>query len=138
MKSTVQVFPLSNNGDNRGNSFSIPPHVISFVGRVGDIHVTTIAPGAIRGNHYHLRRREALIVLYGGRWTLYWDEGEDSSPLSREFAGVGAAAVLIEPCNSHAVVNSRDSNLVVIGVSSEPYDPAETKPRDVLTKRVTS
>jgi len=69
MNSRVQVFPLSNNGDNRGSSFSIPSQILSFVGEVGDIHLTTIAPGAIRGNHYHLRRREALIVLYSARWT---------------------------------------------------------------------
>src|SRR5437773_4552503 len=113
MNSRVHVFALPNNGDNRGSSFSIPPQILSFVGEVGDINLTTMTPGAIRGNHYHLRRREALIVLYSASWALYWDEGEYSSARSREFAGAGATGVLIEPYNSHAVVNSGDSNLVV-------------------------
>ncbi len=62
----IQITELSNRGDARGFSFTAPAEALAFVGRMADVHLASTRPGAVRGNHYHLRRREAIVVLPGG------------------------------------------------------------------------
>jgi hypothetical protein len=57
-------------GDARGFSLIAPAEVLDFLGRVADIHPTSIAAGAVWGNHYDLRRRGAVVRLAGGARSL--------------------------------------------------------------------
>jgi len=75
----IQITELSNLGDGRGFSFTAPAEGLDFVGRMADVHLASTKPGEVRGNHYHLRRREAIMVLPGTKWSLHWDEGEGSA-----------------------------------------------------------
>lgn len=133
MTPKVQITELPNCGDARGLSFTAPAEALAFVGRMSDVHLSSTQPGAIRGNHYHLRRREALIVMPGARWCLHWDEGQSSRAQHREFDGAKAVLVLIPPGASHAVRNNSDNNkeMWLVAISSEPYDPSETVARKV-------
>jgi dTDP-4-dehydrorhamnose 3,5-epimerase-like enzyme len=47
------------------------------------MHLASTMPGAVRGNHYHLRQREAIVLLPGVIWSLHWKEGEGSAPQHR-------------------------------------------------------
>ena len=132
MSQLLQISELHNNGDHRGLSFSAPPEALAFVGRMADVHLASIKPGAIRGNHYHLRRREGIVVLPGTRWSLHWDEGEGSPLQHREFDGASAVLVLISPHASHAIRNDGASILWFFAISSEAYDPAESVARKVV------
>ena len=142
MESKIQIQELGNMGDARGFSFTAPPEGLAFVGRMADVHVASTEPGAVRGNHYHLRRREAILVLPGAKWSLHWDEGEDSTgkgstekrPAAqhRSFAGNSAVLVLVSPGASHAVRNDGDGPLWLVAISSETYDPAESVARKVV------
>src|SRR5882724_12234527 len=109
---------LKNNADWRGDSFTSSPEAILFLGGVADIHVTSVIPGAVRGNHFHTRRREVLIVIHESTWELYWDEGENTACQRREFPGRGGNVILINPDSAHAIRNSGRSNLLIIGLSS--------------------
>jgi len=117
---------LPNTGDERGGSFTVSLDILSFLGRIADIHVASVLPGAVRGNHFHTRRKEVLIVLHETGWALHWDEGEDPPAQVMEFSGPGAEVILVKPSSSHAVRNSGARTLAIIGLSSEPYDPQET------------
>jgi oxalate decarboxylase/phosphoglucose isomerase-like protein (cupin superfamily) len=128
----IRIIELDSAGDARGYSFTAPPEALDFVGRVADMHLAATAPGAIRGNHYHLRRREAIVVLPGSPWSLHWDEGEHAPAQHREFNGSGAVLVLVSPGASHAVRNDGESPLWLVACSSEPYDPTETVARRVI------
>jgi dTDP-4-dehydrorhamnose 3,5-epimerase-like enzyme len=134
MTAKLRIVELGNTGDARGFSFTVPAEALVFVGRMADVHLASTAPGAVRGNHYHLRRREAIVVLPGPAWSLHWDEGEVCSPQHRGFDGALAVLVLVSPGASHAVRN--DSNgqdiLWLVAISSETYDPAESVIRKVL------
>lgn len=133
MESGVQIIELSNLGDARGFSFTIPAEALAFVGRMADVHLASTKPGAVRGNHYHLRRREAIVVLPGARWSLHWDEGAGSPAQHREFSGGGAVLVLVAPGASHAVRNDgEEAELWLVAISSETYDPAESVGRKVV------
>lgn len=137
MTGTIQIAELGNNGDGRGLSFTAPAKALAFVGRMADVHLASTKPGAVRGNHYHLRRREAIVVLPGTKWSLHWDEGDPdgsnaSAPLHRDFDGSSAVLVLVSPGASHAVRNDGDSALWLVAISSETYDPAESVTRKVV------
>lgn len=128
----VQILELTNLGDGRGLSFTTPAEALAFVGRMADVHLASTKPGAIRGNHYHLRRREAILVLPGSRWSLHWDEDAQSAAQHREFDGGKAILVLVSPGASHAVRNDGESILWLTAISSESYDPAESVTRKVV------
>lgn len=132
MDGKLQIQELGNNGDKRGFSFTAPPEALAFVGRMADVHLASTKPGAIRGNHYHLRRREAIVVLPGTKWSLHWDDGESTSAQHRNFEGASAVIVLISPGASHAVRNDGDDVLWLFAISSETYDPAESLARKVI------
>jgi dTDP-4-dehydrorhamnose 3,5-epimerase-like enzyme len=130
--SNISIAELNNGGDDRGMSFTVPAEALEFLGKVLDVHLASTKPGAVRGNHYHLRRREAIVVLPGCGWSLHWDGGEASSAQSRQFNGTSAILVTVPPGSSHAVRNDGESTLWLIAFSSETYDPAETVARKVV------
>jgi oxalate decarboxylase/phosphoglucose isomerase-like protein (cupin superfamily) len=132
MNGKIEVTELQNTGDARGFSFTAPAEALAFVGGMADVHLASTQPGAVRGNHYHLRRREAIVILPGAKWSLHWDEGESPSPLHREFDGGLAVMVLVSPGASHAVRNDSDATLWLVAISSESYDPAESVSRKVV------
>jgi len=132
MEPKTQITELANRGDVRGLSFTAPAEALAFVGRMSDVHLASTKPGAVRGNHYHLRRREAIVVLPGAKWSFHWDEGEDSPAEHREFDGSLAVLILLSPGASHAVRNDGDADLWLVAISSETYDPAESVTRKVV------
>src|ERR1019366_1983686 len=119
----IQISELGNTGDARGFSFTTPSPALDFVGRVADMDLASMAPGAVRGNHYHLRRREAIVILPGTTWSLHWDEGEGTAAEHRSFNGSSAVLVLVSPGASHAVRNDGTTPLWLVACSSQPYDP---------------
>ena len=128
----IQISELGNNGDARGFSFTAPSAALDFLGRVADMHLASTLPGAVRGNHYHLAKREAIVVLPGPAWSLHWDEGEGMPAQHRSFAGSSAVLVLTTPGCSHAVRNDGEAPLWLVACSSEPYDPSQTVARKVV------
>jgi dTDP-4-dehydrorhamnose 3,5-epimerase-like enzyme len=138
MTTKIQITELNNRGDARGFSFTAPAEALAFVGRMADVHFSSAEPGAVRGNHYHLRRRTAIVVLPGAKWSLHWDQGEAApaaeTPVAqhREFDGARAVLVLVSPGASHAVRNDGESTMWLVAISSESYDPAESVARKVV------
>lgn len=132
MTARIQIQELSNSGDARGFSFTTPGEALAFVGRMSDVHLASTKPGSVRGNHYHLRRREAIVILPGTKWSLHWDEDEGAQPQHRQFDGSVAVLVLVSPGASHAVRNDGDRELWLTAISSESYDPAESVTRKVV------
>ena len=132
MPEKIQIVELNNRGDARGSSFTAPAEALAFVGRMADVHLASTKPGAVRGNHYHLLRREAIVVLPGAKWSFHWDEGDGSVAQHREFDGSDSVLVLVSPGASHAVRNDGESVLWLLAISSESYDPAESVSRRVV------
>jgi dTDP-4-dehydrorhamnose 3,5-epimerase-like enzyme len=118
----VRVTELRDSGDARGRSFSIGGKLAAGIGRVEDAHLATIVPGAIRGNHYHAARREAILVLYTDSWKLHWDGGEGTRLEQRQFEGAGAALLDVDPLCAHAIENSGARDLIILSCSDRPYD----------------
>lgn len=128
----VQIAEMENHGDQRGFSFAPPPEAFDFLGRIADIHLASTGPGSIRGNHYHMRKQEALIFLPGAAWSFHWDEGEGTPIQRRAFDGTKATLILISPGCSHAVRNDGTGLLWLVACCSEAYDPKEVVARKVV------
>jgi len=128
----IQISELGNNGDVRGFSFTTPPAALDFLGRVADMHLASIVPGAVRGNHYHVRKREVVVTLPGAAWSLHWDGGEGTTAQHRTFDGGSAVLVLVSPGTSHAVRNDGTAPLWLVASSSDAYDPTETVAQKVV------
>lgn len=128
----IEISELPNHGDHRGLSFTAPEAAIAFLGRVLDLHMASTGPGAVRGNHYHLKRREAIVVLPGTAWSFHWDESGKDPAQHRQFDGTHAVLILVSPGASHAVRNDGDRALWLVALSSETYDPAESVTRKVV------
>jgi len=124
--SSMQVVELPNRGDARGLSFVVPDEALAFLNVVGNVHFAATQPGAVRGNHYHLRRREATIVLPGSRWSLHWAKDSKSDPQHREFDGNAAVILLFWPQTVHAIRNDGSSELWSFAMQSEANDPSDT------------
>jgi dTDP-4-dehydrorhamnose 3,5-epimerase-like enzyme len=127
----VEISALEDTGDKRGFSFSMPSQALDFIGRIADIHLTSARRGAVRGNHYHLHKRQALILFPGPAWSLHWDEGEGTPVQRSSFDGSGAVMVLVSPGCSLAVRNDGEQPLWLVTCSSKPYDP-----KDIVTRKV--
>jgi oxalate decarboxylase/phosphoglucose isomerase-like protein (cupin superfamily) len=110
-------------GDERGASFSVAREYLEFLGAPLDMHVASIAPGHVRGNHFHAVRRELIVVIHGDRWSLHWDAGAATAPSSRTFAGAGVVAIAIPRNSAHAIRNDGASPLWLIAATDGPYDP---------------
>ena len=130
----VQIVTVADGGDERGSSFTLPDAWNRFLVALADMHVTTIRPGHTRGNHYHARHREILVVIYEDTWAFNWDSGAGTTVEHRTFDGKGAAVIEIQPSASHAVVNTGRREIVVLGMSDARYNPAspDAYPRPVV------
>lgn len=119
----LRISVLEDSGDERGSSFAPGTAWISFLGKVDDAHITTLLPGCVRGNHYHIHRREVLVVLFTDEWQLAWDQGAETGVATRRFSGAGAVLVEVDPLASHAIANSGKSPIWIVGLSNGVWDP---------------
>jgi hypothetical protein len=64
---------------------------------VHDLDLSSTEPGAVRGHHDHLRRRETVVALPGAAWSLDGYEGLDTAAQHPRFDGEKAILVLLSP-----------------------------------------
>lgn len=110
--------------DERGESYSVPLEYLEFLGAPKDVHIASIGPGHVRGNHYHVERHELIMVLPHDAWSLHWDTGAETRVSTRTFQESRAVAIAIPPHSSHAIRNDGQALLWLIAASDGLYDPA--------------
>jgi len=121
----LSVLRLEDRDDGRGSAFYLPDEALRWLGGVEEMHVVTIRPGAIRGNHVHLRRREVIVVRSEGPWELGWrvPGGESEEVERRRFEEAQGVLLCVEPGVAHALKNLGERELVVASCSSGRFDP---------------
>ncbi len=124
MTSGIEVTSRTDAGDPRGLAFAVPSDALAALGGVADVHIMTVRPGAVRGNHFHARKREVLVVLHEDEWELHWSD-PGGKPQSRVFRGAGGVSLTVQPGVAHAIRNTGTADLTVAGLSPVPFDPAD-------------
>ncbi len=127
---------VSDGGDERGNSYSVPAHSLAYLRGLKDAHITELVPGGVRGDHYHVQRHEVLVIRHADRWTLHSDTGVATAVETTQFSGGGLVCVLVPPLCSHAVENTGAKPLVIVALSDVEYTPgnSETIARPIASK----
>ena len=121
----LTVTELKDSGDERGSSFPIPDGCLNGGFTLRDVHLSTLEPGHLRGNHFHVARHEILLVMFTDRWSLHWDSGNETPVTTRLFDGVGAVIVRVPKYASHALRNDGSSPMHIAGLTDGPYDPKD-------------
>jgi dTDP-4-dehydrorhamnose 3,5-epimerase-like enzyme len=114
---------VENRADSRGDSYYIPREAIDFVGAIDEIHFATILPSAIRGNHYHIGRREFILLVFSDRWRLVWGSLEGADVTTEDFDGKGAVLIQVQPRIVHAIKNTGNKPIELVSFSNKQYDP---------------
>jgi oxalate decarboxylase/phosphoglucose isomerase-like protein (cupin superfamily) len=114
--------PLVDSSDERGASFSVVADLLDRIGSVQDLHIASLAPGAIRGNHYHVKKNEIINVLSSGRWSFTWDTGEGTPVQTRRFEGGDGVAVVVPPIGAHAVKNEGTGTMWIVVASDKAFN----------------
>ena len=131
--SLLQILSLEGASDPRGDSFNVPNGAFHYIGSINEMHYVTIAPGSVRGNHYHRGRKEIILLVFDGSWKLAWRSPNTESVTIQEFDGKGGKILLIDPGVVHAIKNTGDGPLQLVSCSNLPSTPTDTE-RVVLLK----
>ena len=92
----------------------------------------TLRSGLVRGNYFHRRDRELLVVLHEDSWTLAFDSGDDTPVETRAFSGSGTVRIEIDAGSAHAIRNDGRSDLHIFVVGD-----AEDRERRMLMEPLT-
>jgi hypothetical protein len=130
----LRITVLKDSGDDRGSSFPVPDECFGGGFPVHDAHLSTLMPGNVRGDHFHVTRHEILLVMSVDRWSLHWDSGAGTRIDARVFDGPGAVVIQVPPHASHAIRNDGSAPLQIVGLTDGPYEPATP---DAYPRRVT-
>ena len=88
--------------DNRGFLARLTDR--SLMESAANVHLVSIVPGAVRGNHYHENQTEYIWVI-GGRVRFIAVDDETGETMDTVLEGAGAPLVTIPPRISHAFKN---------------------------------
>lgn len=116
----VEMIPMEKTDDGRGSRFTAPVRLWQFIGSVGELHVVTIQPGAMRGNHVHTATREAVIVETDDQWLLLYQM--PGVPIVRNVMTESLILVLIPAGVAHAFVNTGGSKMRLHCFMDQPPD----------------
>lgn len=126
---------LADAGDARGRSHAVHRALLDFLDPgLCEVHVTTIREGCVRGNHAHMDKREVIVVIHEGQWSLHWDLGPGTQAHHQEFTGRGSVAIQVSPGSAHAIRNDGPADLVLVALSDREYDARrpDSLPRTVV------
>jgi len=130
----IEIIKLENYGDKRGALYNVPDTDLLFLDKIQNIHFGRIHLNSIRGNHYHHKSKEMLIITYSDIWTLAWAKKDSAEISKKEFIGSGAVLIKINEEIAHSVKNNGNKDLEIIAFSnriSSKEDP-DTFFRDLL------
>ena len=115
----VTVETVRRSSDRRG--FVFEPLEGPFPENLKNVHVVVSRPGAVRGNHFHRKGTETLVVCGPARVCIR------SAGQVSEFS-IPADAIyrlVIPPKMSHAIENTAASDNLLVAFNTEAHDPAQ-------------
>jgi len=89
---------------------------------IQQISVASLKTGAIRGNHYHLKRVEWFFV-FGGEAQFYVENIKTRKGHSFKFSSEDPKVVVVFPNTAHAVKNLSKKTIYLLEIQNDIYNP---------------
>ena len=89
---------------------------------VKQIHVASIKPGCVRGNHYHSKRIEWFFIV-AGKAKLSLQDIKNKEKISFKLSPKKPKVITIFPNISHAVKNIGKEVVYLLSAQSDIYNP---------------
>ena len=89
---------------------------------VKQIHITSIKPGYIRGNHYHSKRMEWFFVV-AGKAKLSLQDIKTKEKIHFKLSPKEPKVITIFPFIAHAVKNVGKEIVYLVSAQSDIYNP---------------
>ena len=91
-----------------------PLEVIGVSGNaLNNLHIASIQPGCIRGNHYHTHATEWLLI-FGGAARFFWRSMEEENIHEEWIKGSAPVLFEIPPGIEHAVINRSENEIFLM------------------------
>lgn len=120
----VLMVSLEQHSDARGVLFEVyRQDRVLFEAR--QVYVSTSRPGAVRGNHFHKRKTESFCVISGTANLSLVDVKSGEYKVLR-LDGTRPQLVAIPPGIGHAIVASGQSEMLLLIIVSEEYNPNDS------------
>ena len=100
-----------------------------FPGPYRNVHVVSLEPAAVRGNHAHLNQTECLFLI-GGRVLFAVAQSTNDEVKLREFSK-GPVLLKIPPTVYHAIKNIDSCPIYILAFSDQDFDQTR---RDLLRR----
>lgn len=89
---------------------------------VRQIHITSIKPGCVRGNHYHSKRIEWFFLIVGEA-KVFLQDIKTKKRIFFKLSEKEPKVITIYPYISHAVKNTGKNTAYLVAAQSDIYDP---------------
>lgn len=122
----MDLQPLEPKADSRGTlveAFQLPQD--------GQLFYVIAKPGESRGNHYHMRKTERFIVIYGGAEMQVKDR-ETGNVMKVSVNGSQPMAITVAPNHTHTITASDEGAIFLVWVNEQynKEDP-DTYPEEI-------
>lgn len=114
----MDLQPLEPKTDRRGTlveAYKLPND--------GQVFYVIAKPGETRGNHYHTRKTEHFLVLYGSATITVKDRTTDNI-MKVEVTGLQPMRVTVVPNHTHAIT-ATDEGCIFLTWVDEAYNPED-------------
>lgn len=102
--------------------------LISFIKApgIGQIYCLTILPGQVRGNHYHAKKEETIMV-YEGRCKIYLEDSKtkEKSEIILDSSDESQKKIIMQPYIVHTFENIGDATAMLVEYASTVFDESD-------------
>jgi len=121
------IIELATKEDERG--FMIKPFEGKERNSIYNVHLVSLNPGTVRGNHFHPTQREYIFIM-GHKAKLVMVDSATGTRSEKILEGKGCLLIIVPPKVAHAVKNISNETIYLLCYTDNPLSPE----KDVIKK----
>jgi len=121
------IIKLATKEDERG--FTVKPFEGKELTSIHNIHLVSLNPGTVRGNHFHPTQREYIFIM-GNKAKLVMVDSANGTRSEKIIDGKGCSLIIVPPKVAHAVKNISNETIYLLCYTDNPLSPE----KDVIKK----